>query len=388
MNLFSMNTINSGWRHSLVKRAAWKRIKQLAQAAYDHPSEAREAATGFRKVLDEAHALRHLTRSVNVGGRNFQLVTSPGFPSPAWELWIRNELHRLRPIIGHTEGLLLAIMAMTKKCPLRCAHCFEWDALNHKETLAIEDVLSMIRKFQERGVSQIELSGGEPLNRFNDLITILRSSDHHATDFWILTSGYRLTAERAGELKNAGLTGASISVDHWSAAAHDRFRGSEGSHEYARMAVKHAREAGLVTALSLVPLKSFCRMEDLLRYAEMAREWGAHFIRLVEPRAVGHFAKKDVELGEREHAVLDEFVRTMHRERRYRDYPIIDHYASYQRNVGCSGSGKRFVYVDTDGQIHACPFCQKPCGSALHEPLEKLYATMEEAGGCHVHETV
>lgn len=371
-----------------MKRAAWKRIKKLAHEAYPDRNEAMHAARGFREVLDEAHTLRHLTRSANVGKRNFQLVTSPGFPSLAWDLWIRNELHRVRPIAGHTEGLLLAIMAMTKKCPLRCAHCFEWDALNKKEALGVEDVLGMIRKFQERGVAQIELSGGEPLNRFNDLITILRESDHRATDFWILTSGYRLTPERAVALKTAGLTGASISVDHWSAAEHDRFRGVEGSHEYARLAVKNAREAGLVTALSLVPLRSFCRMEDLLRYADMARDWGAHFIRVVEPRAVGHFANKEVELDVNDHATLDAFVRLMHRDRRYRHHPVVDHYASYQRNVGCSGSGKRFVYVDTDGQIHACPFCQKPCGSVLHQPLESLYANMEEAGGCHVHETV
>ena len=388
MNIDIMNTMNTGWRHGLVKRSAWKRIKQLALGAYADPGEAHAASMGFRKVLDEAHTFRHLTRSVRVGGRNFQLVTSPGFPSPAWDLWIRNELHRIRPMVGHTEGLLLAIMAMTKKCPLRCAHCFEWDALNGKEALRVEDVLGMIRKFQERGVAQIELSGGEPLNRFNDLLAILRGSDRQATDFWILTSGYRLTSERAGELKDAGLTGASISVDHWSEAEHDRFRGVKGSHEHARMAVKHAREAGLVTAVSLVPLQSFCRMEDLLRYAEMAHEWGAHFIRLVEPRAVGHFANKEVELGADHHELLDEFVRVMHREVRYRHYPIVDHYASYQRNVGCSGSGKRFAYVDTDGQIHACPFCQKPCGSVLHEPLERLYANMDEAGGCHVHATV
>lgn len=379
---------NKGLRHRLVKHAAWKRIKRLAADAYTDPAVARDAAKGFRKVLDEAHTLRHLTRSVRVDGRDFQLVTSPGFPSHAWDLWIRNELHRVHPINDHTEGLLLAIVAMTKKCPLRCAHCFEWDALNKKETLGIGDVLHMIRKFQERGVAQIELSGGEPLNRLEDLLTILRECDDRASDLWILTSGYGLTRERAGLLKEAGLTGASISVDHWDAAAHDTFRGVKGTHERARMAVQHAREAGLVTAMSLVPLRSFCNMEDLLRYADLAKAWGVHFIRLVEPRAVGHFADKEVELDEPHHDVLDEFVRVLHRDRRYRDHPVVDHYASYQRNVGCSGSGKRFVYVDTDGQIHACPFCQKPCGSVLEKPLDELYANLEEAGGCHVHRTV
>lgn len=103
---------------------------------------------------------------------------------------------------------------------------------------------------------------------------------------------------------------------------------------------------------------------------------------------MGHFADQNVELGPREHVLLDDLVELLHKDRRYRRYPIVDHYASYQRAVGCSGSGKRFVYVDTDGQAHACPFCQKPCGSVLHEPLDQLYAKLRDNGGCHVHETV
>lgn len=377
-----------GWRYLLDRILLWRHVVHLAEQLYPTRADARTALKAFRQVMLENSRIRYFSRNVKVGNRTYDLLTYPGRPSPAWDRFMTNELHRVHPIPGHTEGLLVLLMAMTRKCPLSCAHCFEGEVLNQKDEIHAEHVVAMIRKFQKRGVAQVELAGGEPLNKFEDLLHIVHSSDRSATDFWVLTSGWNLNDERATRLKAAGLTGVAVSVDHWDPDEHDLFRGRKGSFAHAEQAVMNARSAGLVVALSLVPVRSFCNSMDLLRYADLAAQWGVHFIRIVEPRAVGNFAGKDVELRTEEHDVLDAFVRTLHRDRRYRRYPIVDHYGSYQRAVGCSGAGKRFLYVDTAGEVRVCPFCRKPCGSALHEPVEQVYAAMEEMGGCRVHATV
>lgn len=383
-----MAEVITGWRYAIDQLRVLRHARRLAHRLYPSRAEARLVLKEWLRVVMENRRIRHFTRSVRVGPRTYQLLSYPGRPSAAWDELIKNELLRVGPIPGKQEGLMVLLMAMTRKCPLSCAHCFEGEVLNRRDEVDADDIIRMIRGFQERGVVQVELSGGEPLNKFDDLIRILEGSDQRATDFWVLTSGWNLTTERASRLKAAGLTGVSVSVDHWDAVAHDAFRGRSGSFAHAREAVRNARDAGLVVALSLVPLRSFCNQADLLRYADMAAEWGVHFIRIVEPRAVGNFNGKDVELGLEEHAVLDEFVRVLHRAKRYRHHPIVDHYGSYQRAVGCSGAGRRFLYVDTAGDVHACPFCRKPCGSVMNTPLEQLYANLEMKNGCHVHETV
>lgn len=383
-----MTTYLNGWRYLHERIAIWKRARMLAYAYYPTRSDARNALIGLRGVVSQNQRIRHFSRSVRVEERNFQLLSYPGRPSPAWDLFIKNELHRVRPIPGHTEGLMVLLMAMTRKCPLSCAHCFEGDVLNKKDEISATDVITMIRKFQVHGTAQVELAGGEPMNRFEDLLHILRSTDQRASDFWVLTSGWNLSADRARQMKEAGLTGVAVSVDHWNEEAHDFFRGRNGSFAQAKQAVHHAREAGLVVALSLVPLRDFCNSTDLLRYADMAAQWGVHFIRIVEPRAVGNFAGKDVELRPQDHAALEEFVRTLHKDKRFRNYPVVDHYGAYQRAVGCSGAGKRFLYIDTSGDVHVCPFCRKPCGSALKDPVDQLHRTMLASGGCAVHATV
>lgn len=364
------------------------RAVKIALRSYPDWRDARAALRGLRAVIRENDRIRHITKGAMAGGRFFTIMSYPGGPSPAQDLFIKNELHRVWPIPGHTPGLLLLIVAMTKKCPLRCEHCFEWDALNGRDTLSAEDVLGIVRKFQARGVAQVELSGGEPLNRFGDLLRIVEESDTTSSDFWILTSGYRLTAERAEALKTAGLTGVSVSLDHWNASEHDTFRGLTGSFDWAAQAVRSARAAGLAVGLSLTPVKRFCTAENLLRYADLAKRWSVHFIRIVEPRAVGHYAGQPVELSPAELAVVEDFARRMQRDARYRDYPVIDYYGTYQRAVGCSGAGERFLYVDTDGDMHVCPFCQHKCGSAVRGTVEEGLEKMQQASGCHAFRTI
>ncbi|MBL8002217.1 MAG: radical SAM protein [Flavobacteriales bacterium] len=378
----------TGIRNTLVQLRSWTDVRRIALDLYPDRREAQQAIAALRSLSLENRRIRHLTRSVKVDGRIHQVMSRPGWPSPAWDRFVRNELLRLRPAPGERPGIQVLIVAMTRKCPLACAHCCEGDHLNQRDVLSTDDVLAIIASFRARGCAQVELSGGEPLNRFNDLLRIVRESATEAMDLWVLSSGWGLTDERAAQLREAGLTGMSISVDHWDPEAHDRFRGRHGSFTHARNAVRQARKAGLVAAVSLVPTRSFCRLDDLLRYADMAADLGAHFIRIVEPRAAGNYADQDVELGGAEHAVLDQFVRLVHTDGRYRHHPIVDHYGSYQRAVGCSGAGRRFLYVDTNGEVMTCPFCRAGCGNALTTPLDLIEKELRERHGCARYATV
>ncbi len=376
----------TGWRYRLLEL---KMLRKMARIAFHTYPRRRDAWLALRRQMSVHWAYQracHLTKAVRVGGRIFTQLSFPYLESAAIEVLAVNELQKNVPLPGRRPGLNKLLLAITKKCSLQCAHCFEWDALNGRERLTADDVLTIIRKFQADGIATIELSGGEPLNRFDDLLRILRESDTRQTDFWLLTSGYRLTPERSHALREAGLVGACISLDHWDAAAHDRFRGMTGSFEWARQAAQHAKGSGLAVSLSLTALREFCTPDHLWRYAQLARQWGVHFIRILEPQPVGHFAGQEVELRPSDIAVLEEFVRKIQREPAYQDYPIVEYYAPHQRQVGCSGAGQRFLYVDTDGDMHACPFCQNKCGSALCDSIESGIARMEKASGCHLYE--
>ncbi len=378
----------TGLEYRLLELRMLAEMALVSYRSYPKLGDAWRALTRHIKLHLDYQRITHLRKAVKVGRQTFVQFTFPKFGTRAMRTLLRNELSAHVPIPNHTRGLNILLLAITKKCSLRCAHCFEWDNLNQKEQLSVGDVVQIIQKFQDRGVASIELSGGEPLNRFNDLIQILRQSKTDQSDFWLLSSGYRLTESRAEALASEGLTGVCISLDHWDAEKHDAFRGLEGSFDWAMQAAKNARAAGMAVCFALTAIKSFCNEKDLFRYAKLAKEQRVHFIRLLEPQAVGHYAGQPVLLEEPHLKILEAFNRILNTDPAYTDFPLVDYYSAYQRRIGCSGAGSRFMYVDTDGDYHACPFCQNKCGSALCDSIDTGNEKMQKASGCHAYETV
>jgi hypothetical protein len=50
--------------------------------------------------------------------------------------------------------------------------------------------------------------------------------------------------------------------------------------------------------------------------------------------------------------------------------------------VGCFGAGDRYLFVDAEGAVHACPFCRGAAGTARGGGLPDAVARLR-ARGCH-----
>ncbi len=307
----------------------------------------------------------------------------PGFPSLSCNRFIINELNSVLPFKKGEQRLTAVIFSITHKCPLRCDHCFEWDRLGIKETLSLSDIKIILKKIQTYGVSQIQIGGGEPMSRFEDMLHILRAADK-GTDFWMLTSGFNLTYENARELKKAGLTGVRISIDHWDMEKHNAFRRNNNAFQWAIEASQNSRKAGLAMGLSVCINKEFLSEEYFMKYLEFAKSIKASFILLLEPRETGHYKDMDVRLPEESMKVVDDFYIRVNSSPQYEQYPIIIFPGYHQRKIGCFGAGIRFLYIDSNGSVHACPFCQEEMGKALEDDLKEVIPVIRQKG-CHIY---
>lgn len=311
------------------------------------------------------------------GQRYFLNYVIPGWPSLAFNRFIDHQFNRLSPSPITSLGTL--IFALTKKCGFKCAHCCEWNNLNKPEALSSKDLLTIIEKFNELGVAQVQLSGGEPLNRFNEILHLLYNSPK-GIDFWMYSTGYSLTMEKAALLKCAGLTGITLSLDHFNADEHDRFRGVKGSFHKTVQATQFARDAGLMVCFSICTTRDFVTEENLTHYTNLAKKLGVAFIQFLEPKAVGHFAGQDVLLQKSHKKILEDFFLSHNYGAGYPGHPIISYHGFITANFGCSGSGRDYVYVDTDGDVHNCPFCQRKLFSAFEENLKEHILRMKKNG--------
>ncbi len=301
----------------------------------------------------------------------------PGIPFPDFYKRITNLASTSEE--NSFSNLAIVQIGFTKKCPLNCEHCYEGKVLNQPETVTLAQHKEIVSKLQEYGVPMIQFGGGEPLNRFHDLIDVLYSSSN-SSDFWIYSSGYGLTLEKAKELKKAGLTGISISLDHFEKEKHNNFRKNQKSFDYAIEAIKHAQEAGLMTAMTICITKSFCTYENLNAYHLLAHSLNVPFVQLMEPRAVGNFEGKNVSLEETHYQILEDFYISRNSEKKYKNLPIIQYTGYQQRKKSCGGAAKRYIYIDTDGKVMACPFCENRKSFFLDPNLEKNLNELKQAG--------
>jgi MoaA/NifB/PqqE/SkfB family radical SAM enzyme len=380
--------IVSGWERRAVQARVLADVGRLALRRYRDPVRAAGAVRSLARLRSTVREGRPTPRIARVGGRWFSHLHAPGWPSATFEKFIDNEFARMDDARGgngnglapHPPRLQCVIVAVTRQCPLRCEHCCEWDVLNQDDALSMDAQAEIVERFQALGVTQIQFSGGEPLTRADDIARVVAGA-RPGTDFWILTAGVGLTAARARQLRAAGLTGVCVSLDHWDADEHNRFRGFGRAFEWVGRAAASAREAGLVLSVTLCPTRGFVSDANLARYLATASRLGADFIQILEPRPIGHFAGQDVALRPDEQAVLERFFVEVNFSRAHRRMPIVVYPGLANRRVGCVGAGTRYAYVDTDGEMHPCPFCRRPSGSVLGRDFQRDLVALG-ASGC------
>ena len=358
-------------------------LLNLARSKTQNIFEAFTLARGLKAFRKKAFGIEGYRKMFVSDDKIYFDMTLAGFPSAAWDNYMSKELDRIQHP-GILNGLRVAFMAITKKCAYKCEHCFEWDQLNKKDVLDFDKLSKMVDRYMDFGAAQIVFSGGEPLIKF-DLLNQLLVHASDASDLWIVSSGFQLSKEKAHILKSNGLTGVIISLDHFDKEKNDAFRGYQGAYDWALKALRNAKEAGLVTALSLCATETFISEENLEAYFQLAMSLEVPFVQLLEPKEVGHYKDKPVKLSQEKQALLRAWHLKVNNDSAYNHYPLTQYHEYHQQEMGCFGAGNRYLYIDTDGDVNPCPFCADKTCDALAFSVEDTVALLREKE-CGFHE--
>jgi cyclic pyranopterin phosphate synthase len=154
----------------------------------------------------------------------------------------------LKPMIdpfGRTIDYLR--VSLTDRCNFRCVYCMPeqgFPATPKEEHLTADEFVRMVRIAASLGVTKVRLTGGEPLLR-NDLAEIVGeiSAIQGVTDLSCTTNGF-LLAEKAADLKKAGLHRVNVSLD---TLRSDRFEAiaRRGNLQDVLDGIRTAKEVGL-----------------------------------------------------------------------------------------------------------------------------------------------
>ena len=353
---------------------AWRRYQGLVKAIL-----ALKRIKDKRRII---HGNKLVHKYVRADGRYFVALNVPGWPSLAFDSFIKSEFDKSDKITKMHHKLHTAVFSITSRCSFHCEHCSEWANISSEEILSIDELQIIQRKLHDQGICHLQYSGGEPLSRMDALIELL-SNRKADVDYWILSSGFKMTFTTATNLKDKGLTGVVISLDHWEEEHHNAFRKHPEAFYWAREAVMQCKRAKLATGLSICATREFISEQNLWKYADLAKSWGVGFIRILEPQTSGHYKGKDVQLSKDCIETLESFFLKLNSKRAHRGYSIVMYPGYHQRKVGCVGAGNRYIYIDSKGDIHACPFCQDQRGNALKDDLNDSIDSLQETG-CHL----
>jgi GTP 3',8-cyclase len=137
-------------------------------------------------------------------------------------------------------------VSVTDRCTLRCNYCMpqeEYVWLPRQELLTFEEIVRLVEIFTSLGVTDVRLTGGEPLLR-RDLPRLVQmlAGNPRIRDLALTTNGV-LFAEQAEDLRAAGLHRVTLSLD---TSRPERFLALTGRDSHAQVleGIAAARRAG------------------------------------------------------------------------------------------------------------------------------------------------
>jgi GTP 3',8-cyclase len=122
-----------------------------------------------------------------------------------------------KPLVdGHGRAITDLRVSVTDRCNFRCQYCMPADGLpwlDREEILRFEEIERLVRVFARMGVTDVRLTGGEPLVRreFPRLLGMLAAVPG-VEDLSLTTNGYLLERD-AEALVEAGLKRVNVSID-------------------------------------------------------------------------------------------------------------------------------------------------------------------------------
>lgn len=163
----------------------------------------------------------------------------------------------------------VVILNITKRCNLRCVHCYAGSAEPSAENeLTTDEWLRVLDDLADFGSPVVLFSGGEPMLH-PGIVRLARHAVQNGMRAVISSNGTLLSEELADELASVGLSYIGISLDG-ARDIHDRFRRVEHSFDRAIEGLRKARDAGIKTGLRFTMTKR--NIADIPRVMEIMDE--------------------------------------------------------------------------------------------------------------------
>jgi len=326
----------------------------------------------LKRIMLLAEVLRY-NKAVRINDKYKIHLYLPAFPSEAFYQAI-DKFFRLD---GKTIPMSV-VFSMTKACGYNCQHCYQ--KKDAGEDLDINRLIKVAKDIQDMGVSLFDIEGGEPLLRFERLLTLVQNIDARS-EVWINTTGHSLTPEKARQLKESGLFGAMVSIHHWLPEKHNEFVSFKGAFDIAVNAIKIFQSVGVNTVINCVASSEMINDNGIGKIMDLAKKLNCSFVQIIHEKPSGGWINRGNTVMEED--LLDDLCK-MHldfnTEGEFKDYPSLSMqvFESSVMAFGCTAGGIERFYVNANGEVQPCEFLNISFGNVQDEEFIDIYDRMKQ----------
>lgn len=278
-----------------------------------------------------------------------------------------------------TELKPVVVWNMTRRCNLRCRHCYiAAEDKPFEGELTTQEAKAFLSDLAEYKIPVVLFSGGEPLLR-EDFYELGKFASDLNLRAVVSTNGTLITKEAAKKMVHAGFKYIGVSLDGLE-STHNKFRGVKDAFKNSVAGIKNALEAGLNCGVRFTITRyNYEELEDVLNY--VAKEGIPRFCmyHLVYAGRGKNIADGDLTNAQRRKVIrlIVDKTQEFHRRGVNLEILTVDNHADgiylynyvkkaqperagevlrlLEMHGGCS-AGAKIANVDNVGNVHPCQF--------------------------------
>jgi len=283
----------------------------------------------------------------------------------------------------------LVALNLTRRCNLRCAHCYldagtlDGETSDELSTGEVTAVLDDIAGLSDE--TMVVFTGGEPTLR-RDLAQLIEYASGLGLMPVLGTNGTLLDDRRLQALKKAGLQGVGISLDSLDPAFHDDFRGAPGCWEKAMNAIDACKRNGMRFQIHFsVTDDNADELDDMISFARSAKAFVLNVFFLVctgrgekvtniSARTYERVLRRVTDAARNETGLIVRAKCAPHFKRMAMEldpsWPVT---AAHGYEAGGCLAGTRYCRVTPEGDVTACPYMEEPVGNLRQSGFVDLW---------------
>jgi MoaA/NifB/PqqE/SkfB family radical SAM enzyme len=273
-------------------------------------------------------------------------------------------------------------MAVTYNCQCDCLHCsavdYQEKTRREASALSFVELKGAIEQTVDLGTTCVVLTGGEPL-LYEKIYDLIGSVDKNRSVCTIFTNGEFLLEHTVARLKQAGVFGVFVSLDHSDPEEHNINRQRPGLAEKAYRGLRLCQEAGILTGVSTYATKEKIQSGELDAMMNLARDLNVLEVFLFDVIPTGRLAAQhecmlsDADASHivdfrAKYTAMPEFPRIIHQTMFSSiAYPCVAE--------GCP-AGMVQVHLRANGDVSPCDFTPYSFGNIRQKSLKEIWESM------------